>query len=127
MQGFEDVTLTWREQSYTVPADRQLMLIAKLESALAPETGQAIDVLFRKGGPPHTVLAQAFGAALRYAGASVTDDEVYLSIHQDIAAKSRKQVAYTLQTMILALMAITSPPTARALAAAAKDDAPKNP
>ena len=127
MHGFDDVTLSWRGRDYTVPANRQLMLIAKLEDALAPDGGQAIATPFRPGGPKHTTLAQAFGAALRYAGAQVTDDEVYLSIHEDIAAKSEQAVAITIQSMILSLLAIISPPTARALAGSAKEDPAKNP
>lgn len=127
MKGFDDVTLTWQGQSYTVPAGEQLRLIAKLEAALAPDGGQAITVLFRNGGPPHAVLAQAFGAALRYAGASVTDDEIYLNIHEDIAGKSQHQVAAKIQTMIWSLMAVISPPVARKLAGAEKETDAKNP
>lgn len=127
MKGFDDVTLTWQGQSYTVPAGEQLPLIARVEAALAPNGGQAITVLFRTGGPPHAVLAQAFGAALRYAGASVTDDEIYLNIHEDIADKSRQQVAAKIQSMVWALMAVISPPVARKLAGAAKEPDPKNP
>ena len=114
MQGFEAVTLSWRGQSYTVPANQQMMLIAKLEDALSGESGKsAIEVLFRNGGPPHTALARAFGAALRYAGADVSDDEVYLSIHEDIAASSTKQAFTKLAGMIVTLLAVISPPTFR--------------
>lgn len=116
MHGFEPVTLTWRGQNFTVPANQQLMLIAKIEDALAGENGdQAMGVLFRRQGPPHTRLAQAFGAALRYAGAKVTDDEVYLSIHTDIASQTSKQVAASMQGMLMALLAIISPPSVRAM------------
>ena len=112
MQGFEAVTLSWRGQSYTVPANQQMMLIAKLEDALEGESGKsAIEMLFRNGGPPHTALARAFGAALRYAGASVSDDEVYLSIHEDIASGSAKQAYAKTAGMIIALLAVISPPT----------------
>jgi len=127
MHGFDDVTLTWRGQSHTVPAKSQLMMIAKIEAALAPDGGQAVNVLFRNGGPQHTRLAQAFGAALRYAGADVSDDDVYLSIHEDIANRSADQVAATVTNMIFALLAIISPPTARALAQSIKEPEPKNP
>jgi hypothetical protein len=127
MKGFEDVTLTWQGQHYTVPANRQLMMIAKLEAALAPDDGQAVAVLFRSGGPHHSTLAQAFGAALRYAGADVSDDDIYLTIHEDIAEKSARQVEITIQNMIMALLAIISPPTARKLADSLKEPDPKNP
>jgi len=54
MHGFEDVTLHWHGQAYTIPANRQMMLIAKIEDALSGDTGQqATSILFRKEGPPH--------------------------------------------------------------------------
>lgn len=113
MKGFEDVTLTWAGKSYTVPAEKQLGLIARIEDALSGESGeQAISILWRKEGPPHSRMASAFGAALRYAGATVTDEEVYLSIHQDIASQAPEQVAVKVNTMILALLSIISPPMA---------------
>lgn len=113
MQGFSDVTLGWQGDSFTVPANRQLMLIAKIEDALAGDGGeQAIAVLFRKNGAPHSRLAAAYGAALRYAGADVTDEAVYLSIQSDIATQSSKAVAASVQRMLMGLLAIISPPTA---------------
>jgi hypothetical protein len=123
MHGFEDVTLSWQDKAYTVPANKQLMLIAKIEAALAGENDeQALAVLFRKNGIPHTRLAAAFGAALRYAGAQVTDEEVYLSIHTDIANKSRQEVAAKMQGMLMALLAIISPPSFKAATSAGKED-----
>ena len=119
MQGFEDVTLSWQGQSYTVPANRQMMLIAKLEDALSGDSGQqALSVLFRKEGPPHTRLAAAFGAALRHAGASVTDEEVYLSIQRDLIAKSKADKTAAIQSAIYALLSIISPPAVASLKAA---------
>lgn len=116
MHGFDDVTLAWQGKEFTVPANRQLMLIARIEDALAGDEGdQAISVLFRRNGVPHSRLAAAYGAALRYAGAQVSDEDVYLSIHRDIATQSKDQVAATIQRMLMGLLAIISPPTAKAL------------
>jgi hypothetical protein len=64
-------------------------------------------------------LARAFGAALRYAGAQVTDDEVYLSIQSDLA-DGRTDAAGAAQAAILSLLAIISPPVAMKLAGAAE-------
>ena len=128
MQGFDPVTLTWLGKDYTVPAKSQLMLIARIEDALGgPQGEQAVTVLFRPNGAPHTRLAAAYGAALRYAGAQVTDEEVYLSIHEDIAQKSPQAVAMTMQTMLAGLLAIISPPTARVLSRAGEPDDAKKP
>lgn len=115
MKGFEPVTLSWKGESYTVPADQQLMLIAKIEDALAGSAGQpAVMVLTRQGGPTYSKLALAFGAALRHAGADVTDDEIYLSIMEDFA-ESNAEVAMKVQAAILALLSIIAPPVAKAL------------
>lgn len=117
MQGFEDVTLSWRGESYTVPANNQMMLIAKIEDALSGESGQqALTILFRKEGPPHSRLAAAFGAALRHAGARVTDEEIYLSIQDDIAAKGKAEKTIAIQSCILALLSVISPPAYQAIA-----------
>lgn len=111
MRGFEDVTLTWAGDDHVVPASNQLMLIAKIEDALSGDSGQqALSVLFRKEGPPHSRLAAAFGAALRHAGARVTDDEVYLSIQRDLAGQSKAMKTASIQSCIMALLAIISPP-----------------
>ena len=88
MAGFEDVHLSWRGETFTVPASGQMRLIAKVEDALSGDTGkQALSILFRREGPPYTALASAYAAALRHAGAKVTDDEVYLSIISPPAAR----------------------------------------
>jgi hypothetical protein len=120
MDGFQPVTLTWKGKDYVVPADRQMKLIRAVEGALIGERGgQVIAILFNKGGVPHGALAEAFGAALRYAGARVTDEEVYFSIHEDIAAGSQAEVVLKTQSMIWGLMSIISPPVTRAASGAA--------
>lgn len=116
MSGFEDVTLAWRGQSYVVPANRQMRLIAKIEAALSGETGrQALSILFQREGPPYSALAEAFGAALRHAGASVTDEEIYLSIQADLTTKSRSEKTAMIQGAIISLLSIISPPAAASL------------
>ncbi len=116
MQGFEDVTLSWQGQSFTVPANKQMMLIAKIEDALGGENGDLpLSVLFRRQGPPHTRLAAAFGAALRHAGAKVTDEEIYLSIQTDMISKSKREQTASIQACIFALLSIISPPAVASL------------
>ena len=123
MHGFEDVTLHWHGQAYTIPANRQMMLIAKIEDALSGDTGQqATSILFRKEGPPHSRLAAAFGAALRYAGCSVTDEDVYLSIQADLVNKSKAQKTATMQGAIMAILSLISPPLAAAVSGKAEPE-----
>ena len=126
MHGFEDVTLTWRGQDYTVPANRQMALIAKIEDALSGDTGQqALTVLFRREGPPYSRLAAAFGAALRHAGARVSDDEVYLSIQTDLVSKSNAEKTAAIQGCILALLSIISPPAVAQISDKSAEDKPE--
>lgn len=116
MAGFEDVHLSWRGETFTVPASGQMRLIAKVEDALSGDSGkQALSILFRREGPPYTALASAYAAALRHAGAKVTDDEVYLSIMEDLATKSRADALMVIQAAIVAILSIISPPAARLL------------
>lgn len=119
MQGFEDVSFGWGGEEYTVPADQQLMLIAKIEDALSAGTGkQAIGVLLQSEGPSYSRLACAYGAALRHAGAEVTDEEVYLKM-MDGLAQGKSDVISNTQDAVLALIAVVSPPMGHALIAGA--------
>jgi len=125
MQGFEDVKISWAGAEYTVPANRQLLLIASIEDALSSGAGKsALQMLMQEGGPSTSRLAMAYGAALRFAGASVSDDEIYLSIMEDMAQKDIS-VAVKIQSAIMALISIIAPPIARELAA--PDDDEKKP
>lgn len=117
MIGFEDVTLSWGGEDYVVPANEQLELIARLEAAISDEGGHSAVVrLMQPGGPSTARLAKGYGAALRYAGAKVTDNDVYLRIDEDLAGAGGdfhiKVTGY-----IMGLLAIMSPHTASKIAA----------
>jgi len=118
MQGFDDVTLGWRGGEFIVPANKMLMLVCKIEDALAGDSGeQALTVLMRRQGPPQARLAQAYGAALRYAGAVVSDDDVYLSLQSELSTGSAEGIA-AIQSAVINLIAIVSPPLGSVLLAA---------
>ena len=74
MSIFEDVTLAWDGKEYTVPANKVMMLIAKVEDVIT--LGQLSDPANIK----MTQLALAFQVALKYAGADADHDEVYASL-----------------------------------------------
>lgn len=117
MKGFEDVTLSWNGEEFTVPAERQLILIAQIEDALSGSSGeQAVTILMRPGGPPYSRLAAAFGSALRYAGARVSDEEIYLAIVEALA-QCNGDVMLEVRNAVLALLAIIARPVAETLAA----------
>lgn len=73
---FEPVTITWKGTDYTVQPDKVMMLIAKIEDIITFSELVAEN-------PKLVKLAMAFGAALRYAGAKVTDDEIYASLFKE--------------------------------------------
>ncbi|MEL7513672.1 MAG: hypothetical protein AAGK03_03595 [Pseudomonadota bacterium] len=113
MKGFEPVTLTWGEDRYTVPPERQLALIAEIEDALADNSGTpAVIALTARRSPSYARIAAAYGAALRYAGAGVSNDEVYLLITQKMA-EGDPSVSLVVQNAILGLLAIIAPPVHR--------------
>ena len=115
MQGFDDVVLGWKGEEYTVPANKMLMLVCKLEDALSGDTGeQALTVLMRRQGPPHARLAMAYGAALRFAGADVSDEDIYLSLQSDLS-KGDAEAVSSMQAAVINLIAIVSPPLGSAL------------
>jgi hypothetical protein len=116
MQGFEDVVLLWQGQEYRVPANSQMMLIAKVEDAVSRDTGQqALAVMLRPEGPPYSRLAAGYATALRYAGARVSDEEVYLALQQGIADQDGAETVF--RDQVLGLLALLSPPVARKLSA----------
>lgn len=120
MIGFEDVTLGWKGEEFTVPADDVMMLICKIEDVLGEGGKQPIAVLMQN--PPYGRLARAYAAALRHAGAKVTDAEVYLSIHTDLA-EGKADAAAKIQAAQIGLLHIISPPVALGLAGDVDPDA----
>jgi len=109
MMGFEDVSLHWDGEEYVVPASNQLMLVAKIEAAIRSAAGmQAIPFLLNSQ-PDYAPLAMAYGAALRHAGADVSDEEVYLSIQDDMSNQDAN-VAIKVQASVIDLISIVSPP-----------------
>lgn len=110
MDGFQDVTLSWQGVEYVVPANDQMRLIAVIEDALMDSTGTpAVAVLSRRGGPSQSRLSVAYAAALRHAGAKVSDQEVYLTLQADIADQNL-EIQTKIQVATLGLLAILSPP-----------------
>lgn len=77
MAIFQDVTLGWKGEEKTIPANQIMRLIAKIEDEVT------IQDLTREGGPKMTSVAFGYTTALNYAGFSVNVDEVYESLFTD--------------------------------------------
>ena len=86
MSGFDDIKIGWKGAEYKVPSNRCFGLLARIEEVLAPAGSglNAIDLLSDPRKAHLTKLVMAYGVALRYAGATVTDEEIYLSVSQEI-------------------------------------------
>ena len=124
MQGFKDVDLQWNGVTYTLRAKGILNTIAEIEDALIGSGGvPAVAVLMRPGGPTHSRLSKAYAAALRGAGAAVTEEEIYLAIAEDFA-NGKADAAIKVRLACFALLAIMAPPLAMALSKAKEDDEP---
>jgi hypothetical protein len=77
MAIFDPITFTWKGTDYTVQPDRIMKLLYAIETAVTlPEL---TEYARNRGGAP-VRLSMAYGAALRFAGADVGDDEVYAAL-----------------------------------------------
>jgi len=100
MPIFEEVTFKWRDQEYKIPPERVLKCIAAVESA-----GVTLGHLLYHGSiasMPIATLSGGLGVALRFAGAKVTDEEVYDDLFAD-RDKLREQ-GMMVMVMLQALM-----------------------
>lgn len=68
---FESVEIVWKGKSYTIPPNKVLRAIAKIEDVIT------LQHLSNQDAVPMAKVALAFAALLRFAGARVSDDEVY--------------------------------------------------
>lgn len=122
MRGFDEVVLIWAGEEFRVPPNSQMMLIARVEDAISAGTReQALALLLRPEGPPYSRLAMGYAAALRHAGAPVSDEEVYLALQEGIAENDGSEAMF--RNQVLGLLALLSPPVARKLLAAQSEPA----
>jgi hypothetical protein len=101
---FQDVELEWQERVYTVPARKVMPMICKIEDVI---TLQEFERYAVSGSVPIGRLCCAYGAALRYAGAPVGDDEIY-----DVAFRGAEE-QQALGMAVTNLMKLMLPPAAR--------------
>lgn len=96
MSIFQELTLTWKGNDYTVKPENMLRLIAQVEDVI---TLNELYNFSQKGAAPLSKLAIAYGLMLRYAGAKVTDEELYRAI-----SSGKEQAAATATQSILMMM-----------------------
>ena len=79
MSIFESVTLTWQGKEYQVPPTRMLRVIAAIEEHVT--LGEIVAFQATRS-MRFAKVAAAYAAALRVAGATVADEEVYADLFQ---------------------------------------------
>ncbi len=94
MSIFQPVKLTWKGTDYEIPADKVMRLIAEIEDVIT------ISELMSQKGAPLAKLAMGYGAALRYAGAKISDDAVYETLFTDSQATVGPCITGLLMMMI---------------------------
>lgn len=105
MRAFKDVTLVWRNKSYVVPADQMMSLIRRIEDIVT-----YMDMVnhSRRGSVPQGKLASAYALALNFAGAKVTEDEVYCEMFP--SNDGAIDFAASITSAITGLMQLMMPP-----------------
>lgn len=112
MSTFSEVVLTWGEKEYKVPPDKVLGLVNAIEDHVVIEDLTA-------GRPPRARIAQAYAAAIRYAGGYAKPEDVY-------AALFNTEDQQRIFGVIDALLCVMIPPESlRKLMPKVEDGAPK--
>lgn len=113
MSFFEPITLKWDGRDYVIKADAVMEAVARIEAHV---TMEELHAAMNGRGIKRVELSRAFGSVLRYAGANVTDEDIYAGMFAH--DKGNTVIAAT-----VTLMAMMVPPSV--LAAMPKDDNPK--
>lgn len=115
---FNPTTLVWNEKEYLIPANRMMGAIASIEEHITlnelHETSQ------RRNTIKLASLAGAYAAALQYAGAKVSQEDVYKGIFAQGGVGS-SFIIEAVQTLILMMV----PPTSVTKGSEAGSDTPK--
>lgn len=77
---FSEVKLSWDGKDYLVPPGETMRVIAIVENHMS--LGD-IERYARANSVPLGKLSMAYGAALRFAGARVRDDEIYAAMFRE--------------------------------------------
>lgn len=80
MTIFDDIRLEWKGRTYIVPSRRVMGAILCVEDVV---TMNELHRYSQRGAIPLGKIAAAYAAVLRYAGANVSDEEVYLGLFED--------------------------------------------
>jgi hypothetical protein len=105
MGAFQDIELVWRGQTYVVKAHRVMGAIYRIEDLI---TLDEFTEYAQRGAAPLAKLCGAYSAVLKYAGASVSSEDVYAELFKDANQKQAVMEA------VINLMQMMLPADARA-------------
>lgn len=115
--AFEAFECEWGGKKYTIAPHRILRAIALVEDVV---TLAQLQEHGERGSLPMAKIAMAFGVLLRYAGASVTDVEVYEGLFSSIKDKNAQGIV----DAVVILMSLMVPPSVQSKVV--KDNPPGN-
>jgi len=98
MQTFEDVKLSWHGTGYTIPANRVMGAIARIEAQV---TLSELIEMSQKGRIRFSSIAAAYASVLRYAGADLTDEACYIGLFKENSAAVANAALAGLLQMLL--------------------------
>jgi hypothetical protein len=98
MSIFQEIVLEWAGQEFRIAPDKVMGAIATVEEVV---TLKEIGDYAQTGNASMSKLAMAYGAVLRYAGATVRDDEVYAGLFKgDVKSSPMASISNLLMMMI---------------------------
>jgi hypothetical protein len=100
MSAFNDIELVWQGQTYVIPARASLEAIARIEEVI---TMDELAHCVVRSAKPMLRVSRAFASVLRFAGANVSDEEVYADLFGDgLEALARTHILMAhLQTIMV--------------------------
>ena len=98
---FKQIEIGWHDDDYVIPADKVLGAVAAVEEVI---TVQKLMRISNEDELPLSHVAMAYANLLRYAGAKVTDDEVYQGMFADPQAQELVGLA------LIGLFEMVAPP-----------------
>jgi hypothetical protein len=122
MAIFEEVSLTWEDVEYKIEPTKVMGAIAKVEEII---TLKELLEYFQKNDAPMVKLSMAFGSVLRYAGAKVTDEEVYAGMFTEGRQDSIMTSIYNLLFMMIPPSVMSKPGKVQAAPTGGKNSSKK--
>lgn len=98
MSCFDEVGINWKGSEYKIPSNRVMGLIESIESII---TLDEINSMMTSGRIVRSKISRAYSAALNYAGANITADEVYETLFGDEMMASTVAVLTGLLAMLI--------------------------